>query len=560
MEDVQIMKKSKIIAAVLLLAMFSSLFTVAQVGQPAINVTSTATEPIEIQEFTPEVEYVGTNESYINDLTAYTIVADGALGDWAGAKHAVFNGIDLYFGYDASDFYVAAQWVDSSFDDEVNMWNKTGMDENGSVWEFLAGADDMFTFGISSAMADWADLWTWTASDNRTDPGYAYETNSTWHADGGTLPHIENEVADADGFGYLPLYENDGVTTPAYATDPNGTQYWGWIPVTPTGSQTDVVVDYDWNNTLVGGYTIEMIRPLDTLQADDIVFDPTNLTDHQIWIGKANKNDCDDMEIPLNAYDISDVNTPGTLQFSKMPAIAEETLVISGNASDDYAGTEVQVYLSGWDDTYGEGTYDIIDVDPLTGEWLYFFAYNVDDMPLGDWTVNVTLMAMYEDPIMIYQNVTIEDNEVPIIDGVVDIGDRYPDGVSINDSALIVNDYKLPISIGVRDNYFDVTELTCELYWWKDDGVALMIPMAQFYPGGPTYNCELPISYEVGVGNNYTYFISVWDGDLNKIDTDYYTFWVYLEEVTPPTPGFGILIGLFGLAGATFLLYKKFKK
>jgi hypothetical protein len=557
------MKKSKIIAAVLLLAMFSSLFTVAQVGQPAVTVTPTATEPVEVQEFTPEVQYVGGNETYINDMSSgFTIVADGVLGDWAGAKGDTFGGITLWYGFDGSNLYVAAQWADSSFDDDVNLLNKTGMDENGSVWEVIPGADDMFAFGISSEDADWADVWVWTASENRTETGYAYECNATdfSEADTGTLPHIMNWEEDADGFGVVPIYENDGVTTPDLAGDPNGTMYWGWIPESPTGSQSDVEVGVDWNNTKAGYYTIEMIRALDTLQADDIVFDPTDLTDHQIWIGKANKQNCLDMSVPLTAYDIYDQNTPGYLQFSEIPASIDELLVISGNASDDYAGTVLEVYLDAWDDTYGEGTTDTIDIDPLTGEWLYFFAYNQDDMPLGDWEVHVTLYPMYEDPISIYQNITIEDNDPAIIDGVVDIGANYPDGVSINDTVLVVNDYELPVTIGVRDNYWDVTDLVCELYWWKDDGVALMIPMTQFFPGGPTYNCYLPVSYEEGVGNNYTYFISVWDGALNKIDTDYFTFWVYMEEETVVTPGFGILMGLFGLAGAAFILYKKFKK
>jgi hypothetical protein len=542
--------------------MFSSLFTVAQVGQPAV-MTQSATEPVETQDFTPEAkQYVGLNETYINDMTGASISADGALGDWAGYVGDTFGGITLWYGYDASNFYVAAQWADSSFDDDVNLLNKTGKDENGSVFEVINGAEDMFAFGISSAKADWADVWVWTASENRTATGYAYECNATdfSEADTGTLPHIMNWEEDGDGFGVRPIYDNAGTPIADWLSIANGTLFHGWLDQTPTGSQTDVFVGVDWNNTLVGGYTLEMVRPLNTMQADDIVFDPTNLTDHQIWFGKANKQDALSMDVPLTAYDIYDQNTPGTLQFSAIPDTVEDVLVISGNASDDYAGTVLEVYLSGWDDTYGAGTTDTIDIDPLTGEWLYFFSYNQDDMPLGDWTVNVTLYPMYEAPIEIYQNITIEDNAVPIIDGVVDIGERYPNGVSINDSALIVLDYKLPISIGVRDNYFDVEDLTCELYWYKDSGVALMIPMTQFFPGGPTYNCELPITYEEGVGNNYTYFISVWDGDLNKIDTEDFTFWVYLEEETVTTPGFGILMGLFGLAGAAFILYKKFKK
>ncbi|NHJ46602.1 MAG: hypothetical protein FK733_02325 [Asgard group archaeon] len=556
------MKKSTVFTVVLLLVMFSSLFTIEYIGQPFIIASQAVIDTSDvISNFMSEtIQYVGENETYINNMTTgFSITIDGNLSDWDGAKHAEIYNTDIYFGYDSNYFYVAAQWDEESFDDDVSLWEKIGVDENGSVWEFIQGDDDQFAFGITSEDADADDLWIWTASTNRTNV-YAYECNSTFYADSGTLPHIENEELDVDGFGLRPKFENDGVTKPNYETDPIGTQYWGWIPQTPTGSQTDVVVAADWNNTKEGHYTIEMIRLLNTGNPDDIVFDPTNLEDHQMFIGRNVNNPCYDMEMFLEDHTISDQNTPATLQFSKIPSIVDEMLIISGNASDDYARTRLKVHLSGWEDTHYGIRYRTIDINSHTGEWVYFFDYDEEEMPLGDWTVNVTLFPMYEDPIMIYQNITIEDNNPPIIDGVVDIGENFPYGVDIYDPIFMVTNGTLPITIGIRDDYYENVDLICELYWWKDDGVALMIPMTQFYPEGAIFTADMPILYEIDADNIYTYFISVWDGSLNKINTNYYTFNVYMGEETISAPGFGILIGLFGLTGAAFLLYKKFKK
>jgi hypothetical protein len=554
------MKKSKIFVTVLLLAMFSSLFTVIDVDQPVINTItpSTKNHVDEITQFTTSKQYLGTNETYINNMTSgFSISIDGSISDWVGAKGETFGDITLWYGFDATHLMVAAQWADSSFDDDVNLWNKTGMDENGSVWEFLPGADDMFAFGIISKMANMTDLWIWTASDNRTDSSFAYETNSTFYADSGTLPHIENEILDVDGCGYLPLYENNGVTTPDYVNDQNGTKYWGWIPSTPSHSQTDVEVAYDWNNNKVGFYTIEMSRALDTLQADDIIFDPANLTDHRICFGRVDKDDCADMEVALISYNIYNHNTPASLHFSAINSPVEGgSLIISGNVTDDYNGLVLTVELSGWSDTYGPGSYDTINyINPVDGTWIYYFSYNKYDMPLGENTVTVTLHPKYEDQLAETQDVIIEDNTAPEILGVSDVAASYPHGLPI-DSPYII-DGKYEITCVTEDVYWDAEDLLVELYYFKDFGITQKVVMIQFYDSN-FFDVYMNIEYESGTPNVYTYYVNVTDGAMNKSVSGYYSFLVITPTV--PTPGFGVLIAIFGLAGASFILYRRIKK
>lgn len=532
------MKKSKILAAVLLLAMFSSLFTVVNVGQLGVTTVTAETNPIE--DNTPTfnsnaIQYLGENETFIQTVSG--IAADGDLADWAAYDHAIINGVDLYLGYDGDNVYVAAQWADATWDNSTNFVNKTA-----TGWEILDGADDMLAIGFSDDTDQ--DIWVWTAS-NRTDVGFAYECNATWWNDTGIVAHVWNWN------GTHPVYDSYGSVISDYGAIPVKTHYKMWFeePIA-TGSQTDVVVGWDYNKTKVGYYTVEMIRDLNTGGSDDMVLDfTTNLEDLSVWVGAENKQNCHNMEVGIVGYDIYDVNTPATLQFSVTPAIWRETCVISGNASDDYAGLELHVTITDW------ASYDTISIDPLTGEWLYFFGYNVDDMPLGDQTITVTLLPQYEDPIVLEQDTEFVDDEVPTIVGVVDIADRYAADGGVPNDTLAVD-----ITIGVTDNYWSNADLLCELYYFKDEGVPLMIPMTQASVGGPAFSCSLPLVYEIGAENNYTYFISVWDGNMNKIDSERHYFQVIYIPPVVTTPGFGILIGLFGLAGAAFILYKKFKK
>jgi hypothetical protein len=532
------MKKSKIFAAVILLAMFSSLFTVVNVGQ--LGITSVTGEaPVEdvTPIFTPNVQYLGANETYIQLVSGMT--QDGDLSDWAAYDHDVFNGVDLYLGYDATHVWVAAQWADTTYDwNTTNFVNKT----DTNAWEILDGADDMLAIGFSDDTDQ--DVWVWTAS-NRTDDGYAYECNATWYADGGTLPHVMNWN------GTHPEYDAYGSAILDYSVIPVNTQYSMWFAdPTVTGSQNDVIVDYDWNKTKEGYYTLEMSRLLDTGEADDMVLDFTgDLSDLLVWVGTENQQDCHNMEVGITDYTLWDNNDPAYLQFSVTQAVWDEVCVISGNASDDYAGLDLQVSLD------GGTTYDSVGIDPLTGEWIYFFGYNPTDMPIGEQTITVTLVPKYDAPIVLEQDTEFVDTEAPTIVGIVDIGANYADQGGVpNDTA------EVEIIIGVDDNYDPTENLLCELYYFKDDDVILMIPMTQFSVGGPTYSATLPLVYEAGEPNNYTYFVSVWDGEMNKIDTDRYEFQVIYIPPPVVTPGFGILIGLFGLAGAAFILYKKFKK
>lgn len=532
------MKKSKILAAVILLAMFSSLFTVVNVGQ--LGITSVSGEA-PVEDVTPvyqpnAIQYLGENETFIQAVTGMT--QDGDLSDWATYAHGVFDGVDLYLGYDATHVWIAAQWADASYD-----WNTTNfVNKTGTGWEILDGADDMFAIGFSDDTDQ--DVMIWTAS-NRTDIDLAYECNATWWNDTDTLAHVFNWN------GTHPLYDAYGSAIVDYASIAVDTKYPMWFgEPTATGSQANTDVDWDWNKTKEGYYTLEMSRLLDTGETDDMVLDfTTDLEDLSIWIGTENKQNCHDMVVGITDYDIYDNNEPAYLQFSVTQAVWDVACVISGNASDDYAGLELQISIDGGD------TYDTAGIDPLTGEWFYFFGYNDVDMPLGDTTITVTLVPQYEDPIVLERDTEFVDTEAPTIVGVVDIGANYADQGGVPNDTLEVE-----IIIGVDDNYDSTDNLLCELYYFKDDDVILMIPMTQFSVGGPTYSATLPLDYEIGADNNYTYFISVWDGEQNKIDSDRYYFQVIHVTTPVVTPGFGILIGLFGLAGAAFILYKKFKK
>ncbi|NHJ41419.1 MAG: hypothetical protein FK731_15415 [Asgard group archaeon] len=533
------MKKSKIFAAVLLLAMFSSLFTVVNSGQLGITVTG-ETSPVDdvAPTFTPNVQYLGANDTYIQAVTGMT--QDGDLSDWSGYAHDFINGVDLYLGYDATHVWIAAQWADATYDwNTTNFVNKTAT----NTYAIVDGADDMLAIGFSDDTMQ--DIFVWTAS-NRTDDGYAYECNATWIPDGGNLPHVMNWN------GTHPLYDAYLSSIGDYGAIAVGTMYSMWFAdPTASSSQNDVSVDWDWNKTKEGYYTVEMSRLLDTTHADDIDLDFTgDLSDLSIWVGKENKQDCHDMEVGITEYNMWDNNDAAYLQFSVTQAIWDETCVISGNASDDFSGLELQVTITDWGSSY-----DTISIDPLTGEWIYFFGYNPDDMPIGEQTITVTLLPKYEAPIVLTRDTEFVDDEAPMIVGVVDIADRYADQGGVPNDTLAVD-----ITIGVQDNYWPNDDLLCELYYFKDEGVPLMIPMTQVSIGGPTFSCVLPLTYDPAAVNNYTYFISVWDGQMNKVDTEKHYFQVIYIPPAVTTPGFGILIGLFGLAGAAFILYKKYKK
>jgi hypothetical protein len=555
------MKKSKILAAVLLLAMFSSVLTVVKFSSPVSGSSETPATPV----VSPEAlgDPLGTKGVWLNDVTGL-ITVDGALGDWATVPHAMCNGVDTYVGNDSTYAYVAVAWVDSSkFDGKVSEWNKTGAtldNVTNGAWVEYDGADDMVSVGFSNGT--YTDMWTWAYSI-RGDGSYAYETDGTGKADGGALPFVRNiDVAEAAQGWDQPETDNSSVAIPSHVALPNGTSYIGWFDNVPGGSQTNVDIAYTYNTSGDDRYIVEFRRLLDTgSQVDDIKLDLNDLTGMTFFVGRANKQSFIDMDVSVAGYAIADDNVAAEFTWDIFASPVTEALLITGKVWDDYVNPWINIQLSGWLDTYGD-VWGTADVNTFTGDWSYLFYYDEDDMPLGDYTVNISFVPKYDPQNDTYQNITIVDDEAPKIVGLVNLNTQYPNGVPNG------TDY-VPVTVGVSDNYAywvgglagysDTDLLTVYLYSYAEDEIALMTPMVQFSSGGATFSANLTLpSIAAGTTYNYTYFVEVFDPSNNKVTSVHYWF-IHGEIIVVPTPGFGILAGLFGLAGAAFIIYKKRK-
>jgi len=552
------MKKSKILAAVLLLAMFSSVFglattgTTVQIGSSVADIPNTT--------FTPDATGLGAplgdNGTWVADVTSSPITFDSDYSDWAALpNYAIYGGINVSLAYDATYVYALISWKDTTNDIDVGRWNKTGnVNANYGEWAFLDGADDVLQIGFSEfANGTNADVMIWTAS-NRTQAGYMFECNATGHADGGALPYLMNTNTTGTFVDAQPAFINDGMTTPTPAdpkTIANGTKVDAWHDtdtITPTGSQTDTEILVDWNTTMEDHYFAQIRRQLNTGQTDDYVIDFTG--DMYFWLGGANGDDTFDMMIPMQSYLCCLTNEEAKLTFTDIAADpVTEALVITGGMYDDYLGFDLYVELSGWADTYGPGTAFDITVNEATGNYSFLFFFDEFDMPLGEHTVFVTLDPLYGAAIELNQTIEIDDIKAPNIEGIVDLQDRYADGIPLDE------DYAV-ITVGLSDDYCANDDIAAYLYSYQGNDVALKTDMVQFSPGSTTFVANLTVDHTPGVVNNYTYFIQAWDTNLNKVTSDRY--WV-LAVSAAPTPAFGIIAGLFGLAGAAFIV-KKLKK
>ena len=527
------------------LTLFGGMFLVARITNPMMTASGSA--PVEINQDLTTDAYIGyplgTNGTFIADLTTYTIALDGDLTDWDGAAFETFEGVNLSIGYDATYVYVACEWVDSTNDDDISHWNKTGdINATHTQWAQLDGADDMLTIGFSNGT--YTDYMTWTASI-RGDTLFAYE-----HDDAGSLPYVRNINAT----GNAPIMDNNSVIIPDHTALPNGTIYQGWFDFTPTLSQADTEMGIAaWNGSGDDKYSIEFRRLLDTTDyTDDILLDFTTLTDMSFLVGKENGAAGLDMdEVTSGEYSLCGTNDAATFSFNTLASIADSSLLITGNLWDDYAGYELIVYLDGWADTYGAGAFDYGDVNEITGNWSYLFLYDNYDMPLGDMEVHVEFYPLYDAPFITYQNVSIVDILAPEILGIVDLHDRYPNGMP-NDTDFVT------VTLGIRDNYEATDDILCNLYSYKDDGVALQTPMTQFSTGGTTFVANISLEYDPAADNNYTYFCDAWDSSNNKVMSEKY--WFIYGYTTVITPGFGFIAAIVGLAGASFIIVKKFKK
>ena len=574
---IRIMKKSKLLATVLLFAMFSSLLTVGNYSSPASgSAIIPASSDVSPDAIVPGP--MGTKGVWLQDVSGETIFADGDLSDWGSTIHDVFNGVDVYIGYDSSDVYVGLAWEDSSRDGKLSEWNKTGSatldNATHGTYDQLAGADDMLAIGFTNS-SGYSDIWIWMESI-RSDNAYAYEVNGSWAPDGGVLPYDENfDTTTKTGWDQPDRYNNtndildhDGLV--------NGTSFIGWFEsLTPTLSQTDVEMGYTWNASGDDMYVVEFIRDLDTgLYADDILLDLGNATElglMKFWLGTENKQNCFDFSVGTTKYNMEppgETNVAAELEWDIIAGPVYEALLLQGAVYDDYVveADDFTITLSGWEDTYGASYYSTIatGINDFTGDWSYLFYYDEDDMPLGNNMANITWTPKYDDvstDITSWQWVNISDIASPQILGLVDVNEQYPDGVP-EDATFV------PVTVGAKDNYLyyssdlggytDKDSLVIYLFSWVDDGVALMSPMEQFTPGGSTFTGNITLTpLAAGETRNISYFVEVWDPSNNKATSVHYWF---IQGVTLITPGFGILAGLFGLAGAAFIIFKKKRK
>ena len=537
------MKKSKILAAGLFLAMFSSIFAVAITNGPTSGYSSDTISDTEL--LNPNATPWGAKGIWmIDNTTGAAKVIDGALDDWAGNPHDIFNGVDTYLCFTATYVYVAVQWADSKANNTASLWNKTGsMNDNTThaVYEQLDGEDDMVTVGFSDG--DDSDYWVW-ANSFRGDTSYAYEMDEDGVADSGDAANIRNIDAAAEAKGWLqPNWEDDGTTLIAdHDAVANATEFLGWWDDVPTGSQTDVDIAVDYT---AGVYTVEFARLLDTGETDDIVFDFSTLSDYTFCVGAASADDATDMLISVECFELSTGNAVATFTWDTITNPVTESLLVTGTAYDDYLATELLVNLE------FEGSWIQADVSLITGDWSLLYQYNAAEMPLGDQQINVTFAPKYEAPFIQYQNVSLEDHLSPLIVGIVDLNERYPTGVD-NDTDYVT------VTVGLSDNYDAPGDLSVSLYYFKDDDLAAMEPMVQFSAGGTTFDANITLTgqYNSSAMNNYTYFVQVFDTSNNKATSE--RLWFILGEyTTESTPGFGIVLGVFGLAGASFIVYKQ---
>ena len=561
------MKKSKILGAVLLLAMFSSVFTIGVVTNPAQIITASNPES-PIADVSDEV-YTGTplgNKGiYAWNLTedAVALTMDGDLDDWATIRNDTFSGVLVAIAFSDTDVYIALMWQDATFSDEVGYWNKTGdmnQTENPGMayWDYLAGAADMLNMGFTNGTH--SDTWIWSAA-NIVDDEYMLEVNGTGHLDTGTEPFFANSN-ETDPWDWVtgaafagenrPVYENDTTTLlPGDETDViNGSKYIGWynddVYATPTASLTDVEYYYTYNASGKEYYTMEVTRKLDTGRADDWVI---NMSACYFFLGVDNAHSTAGLFVDTNMYKIAHDNDVATVELNPIVSPVTESLLITGTVWDDYAGLELYVTMDGWDDTYGPGTYYDASITYATGNWSFLFIFDEYDMPLGDMEIFVYMDPKYEDITVLNHTLSIDDIKPPQIGGIVDIEERFPAGVPLEEETVTV-------TVGLSDDYCFVDDITAYLYSYKGTDVALKTDMVQFSSGGSTFTGNITVEHVPGEDVNYTYFIQAWDTNLNKVESARYTF---LSLSAAKTPGFGIIIGVFGLAAAAFII-KKAKK
>ncbi|HUT79766.1 MAG TPA: hypothetical protein VMZ29_01080 [Candidatus Bathyarchaeia archaeon] len=496
----------------------------------------------------------------LDNFPSTSLTLGGGIADWSGLPWGILNGINMSIVFDNTYFYLAAQWLDTSYNYEVGKWNKTGMiSPSEAEWQFLDGKDDTLQFGFKEGTN--FDYMIWSAS-NRTQPGYMYECNAAGVPDTGD-PHYlmnTNDINKLNFEGVKPLYDNDWNLIDE-VTLPTGTVLNAWHDfndLIPTGSQANTQISWDWNVTKLNHYTIEVKRLLDTAELDDISLD-FNIQDLTFYIGSKNNDSTADMQIPISGFKVAIDNEPAELSLNQINNSANDSLLVSGQLYDDYTPHNIILRLGG-------GDWRVALIIEITGYWSYQFFYNPTDMPLGNQTIEVVLDPLYEEPIVKTTWVDIFDAKAPYILGVVNISERFTNGIVPPDYSFI------EITAGINDNYWKKNNLTVSLFYWKSQDVAQVIPMEQYSTGSTTWIATIPIVHLETTLANYTYYVQVFDLSLNKQTSEKYWFLTATESgsYTPPPPSslttsvnigpsIGTMIGSFILISTVLITLTKIK-
>jgi hypothetical protein len=506
---------------------------------------------------------VGDKDIMITNITdSHSITQDGDLSDWIGLPFNNYetaywsnrNTVNISLAYDDEYVYVALQWLDASFSNEsIGYYTKTGM-MNGThaLWDFLDGADDVITFGFSNGSYD--DSGTWTAS-NRTDDSHAFEFSDYDTPDEGVLPFDINSIYNYHGaYDGMPIFDNSHTPIVDYASIPVGTSYVAYYPQTPTFSQTDYELGWNWNESLENGYSLEIVRKLNTTNSDDMVLD-FSLEGNVFYVGVAKEYSTRDMYCSTSGLDIGITNKPANFTFDSITSPVVEDLLLKGIVEDDYGIEEVEIKVSGWNDTHGPDYHWTTWLNPYTGIWDEVLEYNYAELPLGEQNITVKIIPKYEDPIILWQIIDVQDNLPPIIMGVIDVNSRYPNGVPASES-------NITIIAGIYDNYGSVN-LTTTLYYSTNFGVSDEIIMEPFTEFGTTFNAviqlpEVNITATEQIYYNYTFYIAAKDLANYTVYSENYSFtypdilqeappndWIKLAYIIPSSViGTGLIIAI----------------
>jgi hypothetical protein len=421
-----------------------------------------------------------------------------------------------------------------------------------ATWDFITGAEDIVTFGFSNTTS--IDGGTWTAS-NRTDDSHAWEFGDFYYSDEGVKPFDVNSftIFYEDYYFDMPIFDNNHIPIVDYASIPIGTSFAAYYPQTPTLSQTDFEIGWNWNESLHNGYSMEITRKLNTGNSDDILLN-FSLADQGIFIGIADRESTYDMKCNVDYMNIGTTNIPANFTFNPITSPVTGDLFLTGIVQDDYDINYVEIKIFSENETQNPIRNWSTSIWGYTGRWDEEVLYNFDELPLGELNITVTIDPLYEDPITLWQVVDVQDNIAPVISGIVDLNFRYPYGIPSSET-------NVTIVAGVYDNYGSIN-LTVTLYYSTNHGVQGEVVMVPFSSQATTFNGEIPLpevnaSSENPTYHNFTFYIMAKDLMNHTTYSQNYSFiypdilereegkWIKLAYIIPPSVlALGLIIAL----------------